>query len=170
MSNNVVVCALYKFAVLNDYKDLRQPLLNLMQQNGVHGTLLLAREGINGTIAGTREGIDAIKEWIGQDQRFDGIDYKESLVDIQPFKRTKVKLKKEIVTMGVEGIDPKRIVGTYVDPKAWNDLVSDPDVLVSAHPETPIFSQFSLSPKMGTELSAFKKNEGGQLLVGLAII
>jgi UPF0176 protein len=130
MSQNVVVCALYKFAVLNDYRDLRQPLLDLMLAKDVHGTLLLAREGINGTIAGSREGIDAVKSWLGQDERFDGIDYKESFVDIQPFKRTKVKLKKEIVTMGVEGIDPKRTVGTYVEPREWNDLISDPDVLL----------------------------------------
>ena len=130
MSNNVVVCALYKFAVLNDYKSLRQPLLDLMLDKDVHGTLLLAREGINGTIAGSREGIDAVKAWIASDERFDGIDYKESFVDIQPFKRTKVKLKKEIVTMGVDGIDPKRIVGTYVDPKEWNKLISDPDVVL----------------------------------------
>ncbi|EDM46553.1 rhodanese-related sulfurtransferase [Marinobacter algicola] len=130
MSQDVVVCALYKFAVLNDYKALRQPLLDLMLAKEVHGTLLLAREGINGTIAGSREGVDAIRDWLEADQRFEGIDYKESFVDIQPFKRTKVKLKKEIVTMGVEGIDPKRIVGTYVDPKEWNDLISDPDVLV----------------------------------------
>ncbi len=130
MSNNVVVCALYKFAVLNDYRDLRQPLLDLMLERDVHGTLLLAREGINGTIAGSRAGIDAVRQWLDRDSRFDGIDYKESYVDIQPFKRTKVKLKKEIVTMGVEGIDPKRIVGTYVEPRDWNSLISDPEVLL----------------------------------------
>ncbi|WP_100638428.1 rhodanese-related sulfurtransferase [Marinobacter salexigens] len=130
MSNNVVVCALYKFAVLNDYKTLRQPLLSIMQTNDVRGTLLLAREGINGTIAGSRSGIDAVKAWLDADERFSGVDYKESFVDIQPFKRTKVKLKKEIVTMGVEGIDPKRIVGTYVEPADWNALISDPEVLL----------------------------------------
>ncbi|MBD3655069.1 MULTISPECIES: oxygen-dependent tRNA uridine(34) hydroxylase TrhO [Marinobacter] len=130
MTDNVVVCALYKFAVLNDYEALRQPLLDLMLAKDVHGTLLLAREGINGTIAGSREGIDAVKAWIADDERFDGVDYKESFVDIQPFKRTKVKLKKEIVTMGVEGIDPRRIVGTYVAPKDWNDLISDPEVVL----------------------------------------
>src|SRR5690554_4113415 len=112
MSQDIVVCALYRFAELNDYQDLRQPLLDLMLANDVHGTLLLAREGINGTIAGSREGINAVRAWLAGDPRFDGIDYKESFVDIQPFKRTKVKLKKEIVTMGVEGIDPKRTVGT----------------------------------------------------------
>lgn len=130
MSNNVVVCALYKFAVLNDYRELRQPLLDLMLEQDVHGTLLLAREGINGTVAGSRAGIDAVRDWLARDGRFEGIDYKESFVDIQPFKRTKVKLKKEIVTMGVDGIDPKRIVGTYVEPKDWNSLISDPEVLL----------------------------------------
>lgn len=130
MSDTVVVCALYKFAVLNDFKSLRQPLLALMETHQVRGTLLLAREGINGTIAGSRAGVDAIKNWLGQDDRFDGIDYKESLVDSQPFKRTKVKLKKEIVTLGVEGIDPRRSVGTYVKPEDWNTLISDPDVLL----------------------------------------
>ncbi len=130
MSHDIVVCALYKFAELDNYEQLRQPLLDLMLSRNVHGTLLLAREGINGTIAGPREGIDALQAWLGQDARFEGIDYKESRVDIQPFKRTKVKLKKEIVTMGVDGIDPKRIVGTYVDPKDWNELISDPEVLL----------------------------------------
>ncbi|HAC28709.1 MAG TPA: hypothetical protein DCF82_12980, partial [Marinobacter hydrocarbonoclasticus] len=86
--------------------------------------------GINGTIAGSREGIDAVKTWIASDDRFEGVDYKESFVEFQPFKRTKVKLKKEIVTMGVDGIDPKRIVGTYVEPQQWNDLISDPEVLL----------------------------------------
>src|SRR5690554_6782367 len=101
-----------------------------MLANDEHGTLLLAREGINGTIAGSRQGIDAVRAWLGADARFNGIDYKESFVDIQPFKRTKVKLKKEIVTMGVDGIDPKRIVGTYVEPAEWNALISDPEVLL----------------------------------------
>ncbi|SFM67862.1 oxygen-dependent tRNA uridine(34) hydroxylase TrhO [Marinobacter zhejiangensis] len=130
MTDTVVVCALYKFAVVENFEDLRQPLLDLMLEQGVCGTLLLAREGINGTIAGSRDGIDAVKAWINSDERFEGVDYKESFVDIQPFKRTKVKLKNEIVTMGVEGIDPKRVVGTYVEPKDWNDLISDPDVLL----------------------------------------
>ncbi|MDX1634681.1 MAG: rhodanese-related sulfurtransferase [Marinobacter sp.] len=127
---DTVVCALYKFAVLDDFKQLRQPLLALMEAHQVRGTLLLAREGINGTVAGPRQGIDALKTLLAEDERFDGIDYKESLVDIQPFKRTKVKLKKEIVTLGVDGIDPRKIVGTYVKPADWNALISDPEVLV----------------------------------------
>jgi UPF0176 protein len=125
-----VVCALYKFATLEKFEDLRQPLLGVMLDNAVTGTLLLAQEGINGTIAGSREGIDAVLNWLRQDPRLAALDSKESLSDVMPFKRTKVKLKKEIVTMGVEGIDPRRVVGTYVDPKDWNALISDPDVLL----------------------------------------
>lgn len=128
--NDVVVCALYKFTALEDYERLREPLLALMNEQGVRGTLLLAHEGINGTIAGSRTGVDAIKAWLAADARFHGVDFKESVVDIQPFKRTKVKLKKEIVTMGVETIDPRRTVGTYIDPKDWNSLISDPEVLL----------------------------------------
>ncbi|MBS3804111.1 MAG: rhodanese-related sulfurtransferase [Oleiphilaceae bacterium] len=130
MTAEVVVCALYKFAALDDYQSLRQPLLDLMTRHSVCGTLLLAREGINGTIAGSREGVDVIRGWLARDERFNGIDFKESLVGIQPFKRTKVKLKKEIVTLGQEGIDPRRIVGSYVKPADWNALVADPEVLV----------------------------------------
>ena len=126
----IVVCALYKFVSLPDFADLREPLLNCMLANEVRGTLLLAEEGINGTIAGTREGIDVVLDHIREDERLSPLDTKESFDDEQPFYRTKVKLKKEIVTMGVEGIDPRRTVGTYVKPQQWNDLISDPEVLL----------------------------------------
>ena len=126
----IVVCALYKFVSLPDFADLREPLLNCMLEHEVRGTLLLAEEGINGTIAGTREGIDAVLDHIREDERLSPLDTKESFDEEQPFYRTKVKLKKEIVTMGVEGIDPRRSVGTYVKPQEWNDLISDPEVLL----------------------------------------
>jgi UPF0176 protein len=126
----VVVCALYHFVTLDDYAALQAPLLQLMQQQGVRGTLLLAREGINGTIAGSREGIDAVLAWLKADPRLQGLDHKESFDTTLPFYRSKVKLKKEIVTMGVEGIDPRRKVGTHVEPKDWNELISSPDVLL----------------------------------------
>ncbi|MFL0808424.1 MAG: rhodanese-related sulfurtransferase [Oceanobacter sp.] len=126
----VVVCALYHFVTLDDYQNLRQPLLDVMQKNDVKGTLLLAQEGINGTIAGSREGIDNLVGWLRQDERLANLDTKESYDDEMPFYRTKVKLKREIVTMGVEGIDPKKVVGTYVKPKDWNALISDPDVIL----------------------------------------
>ena len=126
----VVVCALYKFVTLDNYQELRSPLHNEMEKLDVRGTLLLANEGINGTIAGTEQGVMALLAWLKADPRLTEIDYKLSFTDVMPFNRTKVKLKKEIVTMGVEGIDPKQVVGTYVDPLDWNALISDPEVLL----------------------------------------
>lgn len=126
----IVVCAMYKFVTLENYQDLRDPLRDEMLKNEVRGTLLLAQEGINGTVAGPREGIDAVLAWLQSDQRLSNIVTKESYDETNPFYRTKVKLKKEIVTMGVEGIDPKQVVGTYVKPKDWNDLISDPEVIL----------------------------------------
>lgn len=129
-SNGVVVAALYRFADFPDFESFRVPLTSLMLEECVKGTLLLAHEGINGTIAGSRSGVDAVLAWLQTDARFLGLEVKESYVHENPFYRTKVKLKKEIVTMGVEDIDPKQIVGTYVEPENWNDLISDPDVLL----------------------------------------
>ena len=130
----MVVCALYKFATLEDFESLKPPLQKKMEDLGVRGTLLLAKEGINGTVAGTRSAIDKLLDYLRQDDIFEGrlhnIQWKESYNSEIPFNRTKVKLKKEIVTMGVDAIDPNHIVGTYVEPEAWNDLISDPDVLL----------------------------------------
>ncbi|MEI6068866.1 MAG: rhodanese-related sulfurtransferase [Methylococcaceae bacterium] len=128
--NQIVVCALYKFVTLENFQSLRQPLHNVLEANQVRGTLLLANEGINGTIAGSRAGINKVLNWLRNDPRLSDIDYKESFTDSMPFNRAKVKLKKEIVTLGVEGIDPKRVVGTYVSPVDWNQLISDPEVIV----------------------------------------
>ena len=125
-----VVCALYKFVRLADFEQRRAPLLATMLEHDVKGTLLLAEEGINGTVAGTRYGIDALLAFLRQDPRLADLDTKESYDDELPFYRTKVKLKREIVTMGVEGIDPNQVVGTYVQPKDWNQLISDPEVLL----------------------------------------
>jgi len=125
-----VVCALYKFVKLDGYRELREPLFQAMQENQVRGTLLLASEGINGTVSGSRRGIDTLLERIRSIPPLADIDHKESFTDRLPFKRTRVKLKKEIVTMGVPGIDPKQVVGTYVSPGEWNRLISDPDVLL----------------------------------------
>lgn len=130
MATQYVTCALYKFVALPNYGSIRHPLLKIMTDSQVFGTLLLASEGINGTIAGTRASIDTVLNWLAQQPGLDNIDTKESYDDKIPFYRTKVKLKKEIVTMGVEGIDPNQVVGTYVKPTDWNALISDPDVLV----------------------------------------
>jgi UPF0176 protein len=126
----IVVAALYKFVTLEDYQQLREPLLAFCQAQAIKGTLLLAKEGINGTIAGTRGGIDAVLAYLRRDLRLADLDWKESFHDDQPFLRMKVKLKREIVTMGVEGIDPNECVGTYATPEEWNALVDDPDVIV----------------------------------------
>lgn len=126
----IVICAMYKFVALDNYKEIRQPLWDFMEENGIKGTLLLAHEGINGTVSGSRESIDALLQWLNRDERINPISFKESYEENQPFYRTKVKLKKEIVTMGVEGIDPRKTVGTYVKPENWNDLISDPNVTV----------------------------------------
>lgn len=128
--NPVVVCAMYKFVRLENFEHLRTPLASTMEKFGVKGTLLLAQEGINGTVAGTREGIDGLLEWLNAEPRLNGIVCKESYTAELPFYRAKVKLKKEIVTMGVEGIDPTQVVGTYVKPADWNALIEDPDVVL----------------------------------------
>lgn len=175
--NHFVVCALYKFVALEDYKAIRQPLLDAMESNGIKGTLLLASEGINGTVSGTQEGIDALLAWLNSDDRLNPISYKLSYHENQPFYRTKVKLKKEIVTMGVEGIDPRKTVGTYVKPKDWNALISDPDVLLidtrndyeieigtfeyAVNPNTKTFREFpdyvknNLDPKKNKKVAMF---------------
>ena len=127
---SVAVAALYRFARFPEFETYRQPLLDCLLAAEVRGTLLLAAEGINGTIAGPRAGIDRVLGFLQQDSRFAGLEVKESYVDENPFYRTKVKLKKEIVTMGVAGIDPNKIVGTYVEARDWNALISDPEVLL----------------------------------------
>lgn len=155
---SVVVAALYRFARFPDFEAFRQPLFEAMLAAEVRGTLLLAAEGINGTIAGSRLGIDKVLDFLQQDERFAGLEVKESSVDDNPFYRTKVKLKKEIVTMGVQDIDPNEIVGTYVDAEDWNELISRPDVLLldtrnkyeveigtfdgAVNPETDSFREF----------------------------
>ena len=130
MAEAVVVAALYHFAALPDFRERREPLLARCRELGIRGTLLLAEEGINGTISGSREGIDAILAFIRADARLTALEHKESFSAAHPFRRLKVKLKKEIVTLGVPGVDPTRVVGTYVEPEDWNALISDPEVLL----------------------------------------
>lgn len=127
---HTVVAALYHFADLPDFADYQAPLQALCEQGGVMGTLLLASEGVNGTIAGPREGVDAVLAYVRAMPGCAELVHKESHADEMPFYRMKVRLKKEIVTMGVPGVDPKQIVGTYVEPEDWNDLISREDVVV----------------------------------------
>ena len=156
--NRIVVAALYRFVPLDDHAELRLPLLDQMRRNEVFGTLLLAPEGINGTVAGSRQAIDGLIDYLRGDARFAELEVKESGCDEMPFKRARVRLKQEIVTMGVEGIDPLDAVGTYVDPADWNQLIDDPEVTLidtrndyevaigtfsgAVNPETHTFREF----------------------------
>ncbi len=177
MKRDVVVAALYQFASFPDFQSFRQPLLDELLKHNVRGTLLLAREGINGTIAGSRQGVDAVLSLIRRDERFSSLDVKESCTDVNPFYRTKVKLKKEIVTMGVDDIDPNRHAGTYVEPGDWNELIADPDVTLidtrnryeyqigtfkgALNPETDSFREFpdfvanNLDPRTHRKVAMF---------------
>lgn len=130
MSEQIVITTFYKFVALPDYKELRYPLQDLCREHGLLGSILLAEEGINGTISGTREGIDNVFESLCDDPRFADLVTKESYADYYPFKRMKVRLKKEIVRLKVDGIDPNQKVGTYLEPEEWNKVISDPDVVV----------------------------------------
>lgn len=130
MNDQIVISALYKFVHLPDYKELRESILTACNEHGIKGTLLLAEEGVNGTIAGSREEMDRILEYLRQDSRLADLEHKESYAAEPPFLRMKVKLKKEIVTIGLPEVDPTEMVGTYVQAKEWNDLIADPDVIV----------------------------------------
>jgi UPF0176 protein len=127
---NQVIAAFYKFVSLDNYRDRRQPLLNLCQQYQIKGTILLAAEGINGTIAGTRSSIDAVLTYLKSDPCFADLAHKESMATNSPFDRLKVRLKQEIVTLGIPTVNPTNLVGTYVTPQHWNELIANPDVLV----------------------------------------
>jgi UPF0176 protein len=130
MRTPVVVAALYKFAPLPDFRELRPDLLATCEQAGVLGTLLLAPEGVNGTIAGTAAGIGRVLDHLRSDHRLADLEHKESRASRMPFYRMKVRLKSEIVTLGVPAVDPLVAVGEYVPPAEWNDLIQDPGVLV----------------------------------------
>jgi len=152
------VAALYQFTPLPDYVALRpilQDFCNLME---IKGTILLASEGINGTVAGSESAIDDMLNFLRADPRLAALEAKFSSATDQPFHRMKVRLKKEIVTMGVDGIDPNETVGTYVDPEDWNALISDPNTILidtrndyeveigtfrgAVNPETETFREF----------------------------
>jgi UPF0176 protein len=126
----IAVSAFYKFLALPDFAALRPPLLDAAKARGIRGTVLLAAEGINGTIAGEPEQLREMMAFIRALPGLADLDSKESHADEMPFKRLKVRLKKEIVTMGVAGLDPTQAVGTYVAPEDWNALISSPGVLV----------------------------------------
>jgi UPF0176 protein len=127
---SVIVATFYKFVTIPYFAQKQALLLEYCQKKEIKGTILLAYEGINGTIAGSRQNIDATLAYLRSDQHFSDLVHKESQVESFPFKRMKVRLKKEIVTLGIPEIDPNEQVGTYVNPQEWNELIADPNVLV----------------------------------------
>ena len=127
---DIVVAALYHFAPLDDLADHREALLSVFRDHDIKGTILLAPEGVNGTVAGPKDGVDALIGAIRSMPGCSGLEVKYSHADEQPFLRAKVRLKKEIVTMGVEGIDPTRAVGRYIEPRQWNEVIQDPNTVI----------------------------------------
>ncbi|MEM6325746.1 MAG: rhodanese-related sulfurtransferase [Bacteroidota bacterium] len=126
----ILVAAFYRFASLPDVADLREPLLRLGRDRGVMGTILLANEGVNGTIAGEEADVRAVLAHLRSNDRLAALEHKESWAETQPFRRFKVRLKREIVTMGVPDLDPTEAVGTYVPPEDWNALIARDDVML----------------------------------------
>ncbi|MGD1874631.1 MAG: rhodanese-related sulfurtransferase [Mastigocoleus sp.] len=174
---SLVIAALYKFVELPDYAEKQHPLQDYCEEQGIKGTILLASEGINGTISGSRAGIDSVLKFLRSDSRLTDLEWKESYTESQPFGRMKVKLKKEIVTLGIPSINPNQQVGTYVTPKEWNKIISDPEVIVvdtrnnyevgigsfkgAQNPETESFREFpeyvrqNLDPKKHKKVALF---------------
>lgn len=125
----IVIAAFYHFVSLPDYEEMRYPLLAFCKKHDLKGTILLAREGLNSTISGSRENIDALFAHLRSDPRLAALEWKESYHDSQPFERMKVRLKKEIVRMGLEELDVDNR-GDYIEPKDWDEFISRDDVLL----------------------------------------
>ena len=126
----ILITTFYRFTTLEDTVSMQSSIETCCNKNDVRGIVLLANEGINATLAGTREGVLNVLRYLRKDPRLAELTWKESTTKKQPFRKLRVRLKKEIVTMGVPMIDPQQLTGTYVKPKDWNDLISDPNVLV----------------------------------------
>lgn len=124
------IAAFYHFAEFSDYKDWLPRLEELCEAQQLIGTILLAHEGVNGTVAGSREGLEHLLSMLRADTRFSGIQVKWSETDDKPFLRMKVRLKKEIVSMGVDGVKPHEKTGVLVSPTEWNELIDDPDIVL----------------------------------------
>ena len=132
MSNTTetIVAAFYKFVDWDDFKSLKPLLDKVCNKAGTVGTILLAPEGINGTISGTAQGVQAVLEFLSRDQRLVGLTPKYSTATGKTFKRMKIKIKKEIVSMGKAEVKPAKVTGEYISPEAWNDVIADPDTVV----------------------------------------
>ena len=128
--NNITVATLYKFVEINDLQSLRSEIQALCKENNAKGTILLAKEGINGTISARNKEIRSILKKLKSDNRFKKLEVKFSETNKMPFNRMKVRIKREIVTIGDDSINPNIISGDYVKPENWNELISDPEVII----------------------------------------
>lgn len=126
----IVIAAFYKFIPLNDFETMREPILTTMQSMGVKGTILLAKEGVNGGFAGTREQMEAFYSFLRTYSAFVDLHFKETFDVKNPYEKSKVKLRKEIVTMGIDEIAPVDLQETYLSPDEWNALIQDPEVIL----------------------------------------
>ena len=167
------VAAFYQFASLNNILSLQTELKKLCQRNEIFGTILLASEGVNGTVAGKQSSINCLFKWLREQPSFNEIQVKYSNSDSQAFNRLKVRIKKEIVTMGKTDINPNNVVGTYIKPENWNDFINDPETLIidtrndyeiaigtfknSTNPQTQSFREFPDWVK--TELDTLPDNK-----------
>ena len=128
--NHIVIATFYKFVSLENLRDIKEQIMYCCKNCKVKGTILIAHEGVNGTVAGSRESINRIISFLNQDSMFADMEHKESTCESMPFYRMKVKIKKEIVTMGLPGIKPEKKAGIRVRSEDWNHLIEDPEVLV----------------------------------------
>ncbi len=126
----IVIASFYKFIPLAEFETMREPILEKMREIGIKGTIILAHEGVNGGFAGTREQMDAFYQFMHSNSYFADLNFKETFDDSNPFEKAKVKLRKEIVTMGIKNVDPVQNQGTYLDPSQWHELIQDPEVIL----------------------------------------
>jgi len=173
--NKQVVATFYKFVELENYKEMKDGILTFFKENNIKGTIILSKEGINSTIAGSREGIDRAMSFLKSDPRFHDLKWQESLADSDKriFYKMKVKLREEIVTLGIPKINPHNGVGTHLEPREWDELLKDPDTIIidtrnnyeyaigsfknAINPETDIFREFPKYVKENLEQYKDKK-------------
>ena len=170
--DKITVCALYKFVEIKNLKELKNKILSFLEENNIYGTILIANEGINGTVSGDNSKIINLINFLKSDVRFSNIEYKLSFTNKNPFYRTKVKLKKEIVTLGVK-IKKTHYNATYINPEEWNEFIKKDDVILidtrnkyetsigsfinSVDPKTDSFRDFPNFVKNNLDLPKNKK-------------
>jgi UPF0176 protein len=128
--NSIIIASFYKFVPLVDFESLREPMLTAMREIGIKGTIILAAEGVNGSFAGTPEQMNRFYQYMHSESRFSDLNFKETYDNTNPFEKAKVKLRKEIVTMGIQNVDAINNAGTYLSPEEWHEFIKDPEVIV----------------------------------------